>query len=129
MIDDLYNINCEIWTCVLLYIWIFYINFIQHCSDSSVSEDAMIEPRTVATSALAIRRFNHSIRSHSYSPAHFSLNFSLAFNEPRVEYSQVNTLFSLFRDNEMYYDSCEIVPLIRAQYKIFQVAVRAPHFK
>jgi hypothetical protein len=42
---------------------------IQHCficrpSDSTVSEDAWIEPRTVATSALAVRRSNHSARSH-----------------------------------------------------------------
>jgi hypothetical protein len=28
----------------------------------------------------------------------------------------------------MYKNSCELVPLIRAQYKIFQVAVTAPHF-
>jgi hypothetical protein len=39
--------------------------FIQHCficcpSDSTVSEDAGIEPRTVATSALAVRRSSHS---------------------------------------------------------------------
>ncbi len=38
--------------------------FIQHCcicrpSDSTVSEDAGIEPRTVATSALAVRRSIH----------------------------------------------------------------------
>jgi hypothetical protein len=37
---------------------------IQHCficrpSDFTVSEDAGIEPRTVATTALAVRRFNH----------------------------------------------------------------------
>ncbi len=43
--------------------------FIQHCficrpSDSDVSEDAGIEPRTVATSALAVRRSNHSATSH-----------------------------------------------------------------
>jgi hypothetical protein len=43
--------------------------FIQHCficrpSDSTVSEDAGIEPRTVATSALAVRRFNQLARSH-----------------------------------------------------------------
>ncbi len=43
--------------------------YIQHCficrlSDSTVSEDAGIEPRTVATLALAIRRSNHSARSH-----------------------------------------------------------------
>ncbi len=48
--------------------WIF-LCFIQHCficrpSDSTVSEDAGIEPWTVATSALAVRRSNHSARSH-----------------------------------------------------------------
>ncbi len=42
---------------------------IQHCficrpSDSTVSEDAGIEPRTVATTALAVRRSNQSARSH-----------------------------------------------------------------
>ncbi len=41
---------------------------IQHCfnfrpSGSTVSEDAGIEPRTAATSALAVRRSNHSARS------------------------------------------------------------------
>ncbi len=49
----------------------FFMYFIQHCvvcrpSDSTVSEDAGIEPRTVATSALAVRRFNHSARSHPH---------------------------------------------------------------
>jgi hypothetical protein len=38
--------------------------FICRLSDSIVSEDAVIEPRTVATTALAVRRFNHSARSH-----------------------------------------------------------------
>jgi hypothetical protein len=42
---------------------------IQHCficrpSDSTVSDDAGIEPRTVATSVLSVRRSNHSARSH-----------------------------------------------------------------
>ncbi len=42
----------------------FFVYFIHHCfmcrpSDSIVSEDAGIEPRTVATSALAVRRSNH----------------------------------------------------------------------
>jgi hypothetical protein len=36
-------------------------------SDSTVSEDAGIEPRTVASSALAVRRSNHSARSHPQS--------------------------------------------------------------
>ncbi len=49
--------------------WIFlFMYFIQHfficCpSDSTVSEDAGIEPRTVATSALAVRRSSHSASS------------------------------------------------------------------
>jgi hypothetical protein len=43
---------------------IFFMHYIQHCficrpSDSTVSEDAEIEPRTVATSALTVRRSNH----------------------------------------------------------------------
>jgi hypothetical protein len=57
---------------ILIFIFIFYflkgifssfVFFIQHCiicrlSDSIVSEDAEIEPRTIATLALAIRRSN-----------------------------------------------------------------------
>ncbi len=52
---------------------IFHIRyFIQHCficrpSDSTASEEAGIEPRTVATLALAARRSNHSARSHPQS--------------------------------------------------------------
>ncbi len=47
----------------------FFMYFIHHwficrLSDSNVSEDAGIEPRTAATSALAVRRSNHSARSH-----------------------------------------------------------------
>ncbi len=43
--------------------------FIQHCfvcrpSDFSVSEGGGIEPRTIASLALAVRRSNHSVRSH-----------------------------------------------------------------
>ncbi len=45
---------------------------IHHCficrpSDSTVSKDAGIEPRTVATTALAVRRSNHSAGSHPHS--------------------------------------------------------------
>ncbi len=47
----------------------FFMYDIQYCficrpSDSTVSEDAGIEPRTVATTALAVRSFNHSARSN-----------------------------------------------------------------
>jgi hypothetical protein len=43
--------------------------FSQHCficrpSDSTVSEDAGIEPRTIVTTALAVRRSSHSATSH-----------------------------------------------------------------
>ena len=46
----------------------FFMYDTQHCficlpSDTTVSEDAGIEPRTVATTALAVRRSNHSARS------------------------------------------------------------------
>jgi hypothetical protein len=45
---------------------IFFNNtsFICCHSDSAVSENAGIEPRTEATSALVVRRSNHSARSH-----------------------------------------------------------------
>ncbi len=47
-----------------------FMYYIQHCficrpSGSTVSEDAGIEPRTVATMALAVRRSNHLARSHT----------------------------------------------------------------
>jgi hypothetical protein len=38
--------------------------FIYRSSDSTVSEDARIESRTIATSALAVIRSIHSARSH-----------------------------------------------------------------
>jgi hypothetical protein len=49
-----------------------FMYVIQHCficrpSDSTVSEDARIEPWTVATLALTARRSNHSDRSHPHS--------------------------------------------------------------
>ncbi len=52
--------------------FLFFMYDIQHCficspSDFTMSEDAGIEPRTVATTALAVRRSNHSARSHSHS--------------------------------------------------------------
>jgi hypothetical protein len=48
----------------------FFPYNIQHCfirpSDSTVPTDAGIEPRTVATGALAVRRSNHQARSHPH---------------------------------------------------------------
>jgi hypothetical protein len=54
-------------------LWIFLcMYYIQHCfichpSDSTVSEDAGIEPRIVDTSALAVRSSRHSATSHPHS--------------------------------------------------------------
>jgi hypothetical protein len=52
--------------------FVLFIYDIKHCfifrpSDSTVSEDDGIEPRIVATTALAFRRSNHSARSHLHS--------------------------------------------------------------
>ncbi len=51
------------------FLFLFFMYVIQHCficrpSDSTVSEDAGIDPRTVATMALTAGRPNHSARSH-----------------------------------------------------------------
>ncbi len=48
-----------------------FMSDIQHCficrpSDSTVSEEAGFEPRTVATTALTVRRSNHSATSHRW---------------------------------------------------------------
>jgi hypothetical protein len=45
----------------------FFMNYVKHCficlpSDSTVSKDAGIDPRTVVTFALAARRSNHIIQ-------------------------------------------------------------------
>jgi hypothetical protein len=54
---------------------------IKHCFicrplDLTVSEDAGIEPRTVVTTALTVRRSNHSARSHPLNIKHL-LSFDL----------------------------------------------------
>jgi len=55
-----------------VFLFLFFQYFIQHwficrLSDSTVLEDAGIEPRKVATSTLAVRRYNHSARSRTIS--------------------------------------------------------------
>jgi hypothetical protein len=57
---------------IIIIIFSFFLYCIQHCficrpSDSTVSEDAGIEPRTVATMALMARRSSLSAISHSQS--------------------------------------------------------------
>jgi hypothetical protein len=66
----------------------FLFNYVvQHCficrpSDSSVSEDARIKSKTVATLALTARRSNQSARSHPYYICLLSLSaaFFLLYN-------------------------------------------------
>jgi hypothetical protein len=57
------------YTVILFFKGAYFKYFIQYCficlpSDYTVSEDAEIELRTVPTLAIAVRRANHSARSH-----------------------------------------------------------------
>jgi hypothetical protein len=66
-----------------------YLNFFSmHCkqhrficrpSDSTVSEDAGVELRTGATSALEVRRSNHSARSHRSHPPLGEISYTRDF--------------------------------------------------
>ncbi len=77
-------------------VFIFVMYFIQHCfisrpSDSFVSEDAGIEPRTVATVALAVRRSDLSAGSHPQlgyisSTARLYIIHSSAISHPQLGY-------------------------------------------
>ena len=73
----------------------FFMYCIQHCficrlSDSTVSEDAGIEPSTVATLALAARRSNHSARSHPL----LTLQFSCAgCSAPTLSFHPIHSTF------------------------------------
>jgi hypothetical protein len=74
--------------------FIFFPYNIQHCfishpSDSTVPTDAGIEPRTVATGALAVRRSNHEARSHLITEL-FLPRGSLVSNIPAGDGKHVN---------------------------------------
>jgi hypothetical protein len=64
------------------YLFSYYIHhsFICRPTDSTVPTDAGIEPRTVATDALAVRRSNHLARSHPL----FFLFFIKRFTQNRT---------------------------------------------
>jgi hypothetical protein len=53
-----------------LFISLLYSKLLHRSSDSTVPSDAGIEPWTVATGALAVRRSNHSARSHPLYVTH-----------------------------------------------------------
>ncbi len=89
---------------------------IQHCfifrpSDSTVSEDAGIEPRTVATLVWTARRSNHLARSHPHlarSHPHLARSYPhLARSRPRLGQISSTNLFWLF----------DISPQNRKKYK------------
>ncbi len=86
--------NCRLWKGD---IWIFFLFMydIQHCficrpSDSTVLEDAGIEPRTVATTALAVRRSRRSARSHPQAT-------DLIHNRPQTYLRRVAERFGKIR--------------------------------
>jgi hypothetical protein len=60
----------------LNFFFLFTI-FICRLSDSTVSEDVGIESRTVATTALAVRRSNHSDRSHPQVDENTQININM----------------------------------------------------
>jgi hypothetical protein len=76
---------------LFFYFCVCFQYFIQHCficcgSYSAVSEDAGIEPRAFATSALAVRRSNHSARSHPF----------LAKKTFRLQYTFIYVMYKLY---------------------------------
>ncbi len=76
----------------------FFHYFIPHCfihrpSDSTVSEDAGIEPMTVATLALDVRRSNHSGRSKLHN------SWELGIGPTVLLSHQESTLFMTLRPN------------------------------
>jgi hypothetical protein len=101
----------------------FFMYDIQHCficrpSDSTVSEDAGIEPRTVATTALAVRRSNHSARSHPltrldliHNSATSHPQYFPAFSPPppigqQISQSKEQKIFILFFSASSYGGTC-----------------------
>jgi hypothetical protein len=84
----------------------FFMYFIQQrfiCRplDSTVSEDAGIKPRTIASWTLTVRRSNHSARSHPYLLLSFERRFIVFTIQPLVPKKNkavncVNIAISLF---------------------------------
>jgi hypothetical protein len=77
------------------FMYCFQRCFICRPSDSTVSEEAGIETRTVATSVLAVRSSNHSARSHP----------------------QLLTALKKFKDLSVYFDQRLIRPYKLGQKK------------
>ncbi len=78
-------------------LFFIFIYDIQHCficrpSDSTVLEDAGIELWTVAITALAVRRSNHSARSH---PLRNDEHWRKLTNDKRERWRKILMLLSL----------------------------------
>ncbi len=69
----------------IFYMYSFQHWFICRPSDSTVSDDVGIEPRTVATSALAVRPSNHSARSTPHSAWSHPQIFDIWFWKQKVK--------------------------------------------
>jgi hypothetical protein len=69
--------------------------------DSAVSEAAWIKPRTVATSALAVRRSNHWARSHPYSARSHPLFFILT-RDGKEDKEQKSQCWHFFLENVFF---------------------------
>ncbi len=78
--------------------------FICRPSDSTVSEDAVIEHRTVATKLLAVRRSNHSARSQPHS----------ARSRPLVELAALVITFP--KRTSIYHHGLRPIPIICATF-------------
>ncbi len=84
-----------------IFLDFFNMYFIQHCficssSDSIVSEGDGIKPRTVATSALTVKRSNHSARPH---PLRLDLITDLIFIEDTGIKTNDHIDFSIIMSN------------------------------
>jgi hypothetical protein len=82
--------------------FVLFMYYIQHCficcpSDFTVSEDAGIEPRTVATLTLAVRGSNHSVRSH---PQSVKSHPQSARSHPQSAKSQILSFHSELSDGK-----------------------------
>ncbi len=80
--------------------YIIHHFFICRPSDSTVSEDAGIDLRTVATLALAVRCYNHSAESHSHSAKSHPHPFS--FEKPeQLDWSLRQYIGGIGKANEV----------------------------
>jgi hypothetical protein len=102
------GIRDEAWGKAGFFGFFLFMYDIQHCficRPSTVSEDAGIEPRTVATTALAVRRFNHSVRSHPQRKRGKELQYFVAIKNFKTGWCHDREMFSSFYKKNV--DTCQ----------------------